>query len=80
MRIEPFDLERWQSIHEHAVEINLSESGVRPLRVRELIEPLDLDRLLNQELAYTQTNGTEALRAQIATLYEGANSSQVLVT
>ena len=46
MRIEPFDLERWQSIHEHAVEINLSESGVRPLRGRELIEPLDLDRLL----------------------------------
>ncbi|HCQ99026.1 MAG TPA: aspartate aminotransferase [Acidobacteria bacterium] len=80
MQIERFDLERWQSIHEHTVEINLTESGVHPLRVRELIEPPGLDDLLEQELAYTQTNGTEALRARIAALYEGASSSQVLVT
>mgnify|MGYP001306160291 CR=1 FL=1 len=80
MRIEPFHLERWQSIHEHTVEINLTESGVHPLRVRELIEPPGLDDLLEQELAYTQTNGTEALRARIAALYEGASNSQILVT
>ena len=71
MRIEPFDLERWQSIHEHTVEINLTESGVHPLRVRELIEPSGLEDLLEQELAYTQTNGTEALRARIAASMKG---------
>lgn len=80
MQIEPFDLERWQSCHEHAVDINLTESGIRPLRLQELVEPSHIEALLGQELAYTQTNGTAALRARIATLYDGATSANVLVT
>ncbi|MGH9707467.1 MAG: hypothetical protein ACRD5R_11980, partial [Candidatus Acidiferrales bacterium] len=28
MRINPFDLERWQSVWENNVELNISESGV----------------------------------------------------
>ena len=31
-------MERWQSTFEHRVDINLSESGVHPLTVDELIE------------------------------------------
>ena len=42
MNIARFDLERWQSMHEHEVEINLSESGVHPLRLRELMEDADV--------------------------------------
>ena len=80
MPIEPFDLERWQSVHEHTVEINLSESGVHPLRLQELVDVADLDALLGQDLGYTQTNGTVQLRERIAALYDGASAANVLVT
>ncbi len=80
MDIERFDLERWQSVHEHDVEINLSESGVHPLRVQEIIETADLEALLGQELGYPQTNGTVQLRERVAALYDGASAANVLVT
>ena len=80
MDLERFDLERWQSVHEHDVDINLSESGVHPLRLQEIVETADLDDLLGQELGYTQTNGTIQLRERIAALYDGASAANVLVT
>ena len=80
MPIEPFDLERWQSLHEHHTGINLSESGAHPLQVRELAAGRDLDALLGQALEYTQTNGTVPLRERIAALYGGASAANVLVT
>ena len=80
MRIPPFELERLQSLHEHQVEINLAESGVEPLRVSDLVGPHNRDALLDQPLAYTQTNGTAALRAAIAATLPGATDSEVLVT
>ena len=86
MRIPPFELERWQSHHEHCVAHNLSESGVHPLTVGELCvlpggdAPLDPAALADVELGYPQTNGEDALRARIAALYDGAGPEQVLVT
>ena len=80
MGLERFDLERWQSLHEHTVEINLSESGVSPLRLADLVESADLEDLCSQELGYTQTNGTVPLRERIAALYDGASATNVLVT
>ena len=80
MRIDPFELERWQSVHEHHIGINLTESGAHPLRVGELAAGGDRDALLGQTLEYTQTNGTELLRERIAALYDGASAANVLVT
>lgn len=80
MNIEPFRMERWQSLHENQVEINLSESGVHPLSVRELLLDSDLDELGDCLLGYPQTNGSEALRGLVAAHYPGANCSNVLVT
>jgi hypothetical protein len=37
MKLVPFQMERWQSTWEHSVEFNLSESGVEPLPLRELL-------------------------------------------
>lgn len=81
MRLEPFALERWQSVWEHRVAWNVSESGVEPLRLEELADT-DADRaaLLSQELCYTQTNGTADLRSAIAEMYEGAGPDHVQVT
>ncbi len=80
MRIPPFELERLQSLHEHQVEINLSESGVEPLHVSDLLDPHAVEALLDHPLAYTQTNGTAELRAAVAATLPGAADSEVLVT
>ena len=81
MRIEPFELERWQSVWENRVELNIAESGVEPLNVRELIEDsADLERVLDARLGYPQTNGTEELRSRIAALYPGAKAANALLT
>ena len=77
-----FDLERWQSTWENRVRYNLSESGVHPLSVRELLALAQAaaDPLLDVRLGYGQSNGTDALRERIAALYPGATPDQVLVT
>ena len=62
MQIEPFVMERWQSTYEHHVELNLSDSGVDPLKVNELLDPDEFEELLSQKLFYSQSNGTETLR------------------
>ena len=81
MNIKPFTLERWQSIWENQVGTNLSESGVHPLTVEELVtDPDELARLLRQPLGYPQTNGSEPLRARVAELYPGATAQNVLMT
>ena len=81
MKLETFALERLQSIWEHRVAWNVSESGVQPLRVEELADTAEArDALLHQELAYTQTNGTPELRAAIASLYAGAAPANIQVT
>ncbi|HET7790475.1 MAG TPA: aminotransferase class I/II-fold pyridoxal phosphate-dependent enzyme [Gemmatimonadales bacterium] len=78
----PFELERWQSTWENRVKFNISESGVHPLSVRELLElaKASRDPLLDVRLGYSQSNGTDALRERIAALYPGASPDQVLVT
>lgn len=81
MKLERFEMERMQSTYENLVEFNLSESGVRPLTPRELVEdPARLDGLLNQPLAYTQSNGTIELRRLIASMYPGADIDHIEVT
>ena len=82
MRFVPFELERWQSTWENRVRFNLSESGVHPLSVQELlgIAGASAVPLLEVRLGYSQSNGTDLLRQRIATLYRGASPDQVLVT
>ncbi|MHB8486913.1 MAG: aminotransferase class I/II-fold pyridoxal phosphate-dependent enzyme [Candidatus Acidiferrales bacterium] len=81
MKIEAFELERWQSVWENRVELNIAESGVEPLSVRELVgDRADLERVLDTRLGYPQTNGSEELRGRIAALYPGARAENVLLT
>ena len=58
MKIEQFKMERMQSTWENVVDYNLSESGVHPLSLAELISEEERQDLLRLELGYTQTNGT----------------------
>lgn len=81
MQIAPFELERWQSLWENRVELNISESGVHPLTVRDLLDDVAAtDMLLGLRLGYPQTNGTEELRARIAALYPAARAENAILT
>ena len=80
MQLKPFEMERYQSLWEHVVEYNLSESGVHPMKLNELCLPEQLEEILNTSLGYNQTNGSEELRSQIAVIYPGAQVENVLVT
>jgi aspartate/methionine/tyrosine aminotransferase len=77
MHLEPFELERDQSRHEHTVAFNLAESGVHPLALEELLDPAGL---AGCRLAYGQANGSPELREHIAGIYPGAAADNVLVT
>ena len=81
-RFVPFELERWQSTWENRVRFNLSESGVHPLTIQDLLGLAGASAvpLLDIQLGYSQSNGTDLLRERIAALYPGASPDQVLVT
>ncbi|UCE06839.1 MAG: aminotransferase class I/II-fold pyridoxal phosphate-dependent enzyme [bacterium] len=80
MKIEPFAMERFQSIWENVVDYNLSESGIHPLQLYEILTKEDLKDLAFTSLGYNQTNGSAELRATIADLYRGASGENILVT
>ncbi len=70
-----------QSTWENLVEMDLSESGVRPVTLRELGGMgLDLAAILDMPLGYSQSNGTVALREQLTRIYPGASLDCVEVT
>ena len=78
---QPFEMERMMSKWENVVEYNLSESGVHPVTLRELLADLvAVDELLDTELNYPQTNGLVELRENVAALYPGATPDNILVT
>ena len=81
MPIELFAMERMQSTWENLVDYDLSESGVRPLTLRELVEMgFDLEAFLDQPLGYSQSNGTIELRERLAAIYPGSDVEQIEVT
>jgi len=81
VRVPPFRMERMQSQYENYVDYNLSESGVAPMSVRELVGgSRSAGRLLETRLGYVQSNGGEELRDRIAGFYDGARRDHVLVT
>ncbi|MFX1511870.1 MAG: aminotransferase class I/II-fold pyridoxal phosphate-dependent enzyme [Promethearchaeota archaeon] len=78
--LEPFEMERLQSQWEHFVRYNLSESGVVPVKLSELLDMTgDGDKiqkqLMDRKLGYSQTNGTIELRTNISKIY-GSNISK----
>jgi aspartate/methionine/tyrosine aminotransferase len=81
MPIELFEMERMQSTWENIVDYDMSESGVRPLTLRELVDMgFDLESFLDTPLGYSQSNGTIELRETIAEGYPGASADHIEVT
>ena len=80
MKFEEFELERNQSLFEHEVDYNLSESGLHPLPLKSILTEDEQQELLETELIYGYTTGTPMLRDKIADLYTGADFDNVLAT
>lgn len=80
MRIDLFRMERTQCLYENEVEFNLSESGVLPLRVEEILQSSKASaEFLSLGLKYPESDGSDELREHIAAWY-GATRDHVLVT
>jgi len=78
---QPFLMERMMSKFEQEVEYNLSESGVHPVSLGELLagDANTIQQLLSTPLNYPHVNGLPELRQSIAALYDGAAARNVLV-
>ena len=76
--IEPFEMERYQSLYWHLVDHDLSESGVTPLTIRELLGPdADAETFLQQSLGYPLSEGSYEARASIAQWYPDCGPDNV---
>ena len=81
MKFEQFDLERNQSLFDHRVDFNLSESGVHPLKLTEILSKTELKNLLELQLSYGHTNGTKTLRKLVSKMYSSnLTHDNVLIT
>jgi len=77
LRIDLFRMERTQCLYENEVDFNLSESGVLPLRVEEILQGAqDSAAFLSLGLKYPESDGSEELREHIASWY-GATRDHV---
>ena len=78
MTIEQFRMERYQSLHWHEVDYDLSESGVSPMTIRELLGPAaDAEAFLATGLGYPLSEGSGETRANVAAWYHGATVEHV---
>jgi aspartate/methionine/tyrosine aminotransferase len=80
MKIEKFELERLLSQYENTVKYNLTESGIHPLTLEELLSKEEIKKLVSRRIGYAQANGSIKLREAISRLYAGADLDNVLVT
>jgi len=77
-KIRPFEMERYQSLYWHLVDHDLSESGVTPLTIRELLGPeADAETFLQQALGYPLSEGSYEARANIAQWYPDCGPENV---
>jgi aspartate/methionine/tyrosine aminotransferase len=80
VKIDEFQMERMQSLYWHDVDVDLSESGVLPMTIRDLLGPLaDAETFLATKLGYPLSEGAEETRASIAAWYPGATTENVTV-
>jgi aspartate/methionine/tyrosine aminotransferase len=80
MHIDKFEMERMQVQYENVVDYNLSESGILPLKLSDLLDGQgDPENFLNQELCYPEADGSPLLRERIAQFYPDCKPSNITV-
>ena len=85
MHIEPFGVEIWMNEWETRCELNLAETCVESITLRDLLELTgngddDLSEMLSMKMTYGAIEGSERLRRAIAALYERQDPCNVIIT
>ena len=81
MKIEIFEMERMQSTHENLVDYDMSESGIRPVSINDLVGMgFDLESVLDMPLGYSQSDGTPEVKDLLTRIYPGATHENIEVT
>lgn len=81
MKIPRFEMERVQCLYEKEVTFNLSESGVLPMTLDELLpDPDQRAALAAERLGYPHSKGRASLRRNIAAFYGIGDEESVTVT
>jgi len=85
MKIREFGVERWMDLYENRCELNLAETCVESLTVGELLriagkEDALLDEILPMKLTYGAIDGSDRLRANVASLYDTQRVPNILIT
>ena len=81
MKIETFEMERMQCLYEQVVEYNLSESGVLPVRLSELLGGEgEVEHFLANELWYPESDGSQLFRERVAQFYPECKPEDITVT
>src|SRR6267142_1668221 len=78
MKFPTFDMERMQSVWEHKVKYDLSESGVEPLTLEEAAR--DPRELLKTKLGYAEGVGIESTRQYISEFHWKSTADGVVIT
>jgi aspartate/methionine/tyrosine aminotransferase len=80
MKLDTFEMMRMECLYENIVEYNLSESGVLPMKLSELLDgPGDQENFLNLDIWYPESNGSSLLRERIAQFYPDCKPSNITV-
>ena len=72
MQFDTFLMERNQTLFENGVEINLTESGVHPCTIEEILPAQEAQALLRQPLGYGWTDGRPDLQVGDCRLVSGS--------
>lgn len=81
MKINQFVMERTQCLFENEVDFNLSESGVKPLTIADILPGAEEQSdLLNAALSYPHSTGRQRLRQSIAEFHGLTDFNSVTVT
>lgn len=78
MKFPAFEMERMQSVWEHKVKYDLSESGVEPLTLEEAAR--DVKELLRVRLGYAEGVGLESTRERVAEFHWKSTAENVVIT
>jgi len=81
VKMDIFEMERMQSTWENLVEYDMSESGIMPVSLNDLVKMgFDMDAAMNMPLGYSQGDGTPELKDLLARIYPGAKHENIEVT
>ncbi len=85
MQIEPFAVELWMNEWELKCDLNLAETCVESMTIRDLLDLTgrndgDLSALLDMKMTYGAIRGSDRLLAAIAALYDHQAAANLIVT